>query len=87
MPEYYNSFAQTQLNKHPKVKVLKTEIVAGVDSTTTIEDDVKAEHLPPVPHLDEGVQAITKQIPILENLKRRIPVLEAVEPQLKDLNR
>ena len=88
MPEtYFNSFAQSESKKHPKIEVVKSEIVAGVDSTTTIEHDVKAEELPPVPRLDASVLAITKQIPVLENLKRRIPVLEAVEPQLKDLNK
>ena len=70
------------------VEVLKTEAtIPGVDSTTTIERDVKAENLPPVPNLENDVEAITAHISVLENLRARIPVLNGMEPELKHLNK
>jgi hypothetical protein len=68
-----------QIEKKKKTKV-KTESIPGVESTTTIESDVKAENLPPVPNLQGDVWAITQQIPVLEGLKARIPVLNGMEP-------
>ena len=70
------------------VEVLKPEAtIPGVDSTTTIERDVKAENLPPVPNLENDVEAITAHISVLENLRARIPVLNGMEPELKHLNK
>jgi hypothetical protein len=75
-------------NNKEKIEVLKNaEEIPGVESTTTVERDVKAENLPPVPNLQGDVWAITRQIPVLEGLKARIPVLNSMEPELKDVNR
>ena len=40
-----------------------------------------------MPNLEGDVQDITRQIPILDNLKARIPIINGMEPQLKDLNK
>lgn len=76
------------MEKDPKkIEVLKTEAIPGVDSASIVERDVKAENLPTVPNLEGDVWHMTQEIPVLESLKARIPVLNGMGPGLKDLNK